>query len=360
MENKDNKPTRSNAYWLAIAATKRLGRHTFQKLCALDLAHQFPLSATVLHSLQSEFPKKTLECFAQFELDFGKRLEEQCAQLGIQVMGYDSPLYPPRLKNSPFALPVITWKGTWPNPQRFSLAMVGTRTPGPWAHTICRLLGESLQGYSVQIISGLAQGIDSLCHQAALDHGIPTQAVLAQGLDGPIEGSRGRLAGKMLEAGGALISPFLPGTSALRPLFVQRNHTIAALSQTTLLLESRLDGGAMHTVRFTQQMQRPIFAIPGDIWRDPAQGGNSLIQKGLATALWAPQQLPTLLGFEDPLRIPTRKLPTEWQSFTGCTLYINDLQQKSGLSHPELLAILTQLELQECCRIQDGLWVHFS
>lgn len=363
MADKDNKAKRDVAYWLAFAGIAGMGAALFRHLRRLQLERCFPLSRKDLDTISAAADFRKPPSLGAFDLERSKRLQEHCLKADIQILHWDSPAYPRALAESPFAIPVLTWKGKqWLSPDLTAVAMVGTRTPGPWAPAICSMLGQALHRHPVAIVSGLAQGIDSLCHQAALEHSLPTLAVLAQGLDLPIGGSRGRLAERIREEGGILLSPFLPGTPAQKARFIQRNQSIAALAQATLLVESRLDGGAMHTARFARQIPRPVLAIPGDIWRESAQGGNALLQKGEAQPLWKPADLPAALQLS-PCRsdaTPVSPWPAGWEKFRGTILTLPELQQRTGYPMHTLLAILTHLELRADCRIQDGQWIHFS
>ena len=155
--------------------------------------------------------------------------------------------YPLLLGESIYKPKQLYAMGTLPPPTSVGIAMVGTRRPGNSAQELCRRLVGALRGTDAVVVSGLAQGIDSLCHEAALEAGIPTVAVLAQGLGTKIEGSRGELARRILERGGAIVSEFEPDTPAYKGNFPARNRIISGLSRATVIVQSKAKGGALIT-----------------------------------------------------------------------------------------------------------------
>jgi DNA protecting protein DprA len=268
-----------------------------------------------------------------YSLAQGAERVAEAQEKGMRLIAWGSPDYPPLLAASGYTPPVFWLKGRLPSPGLPSLAMVGTRTPSKHAGAVCDTLLRSLP--QTLIVSGLALGIDSLCHAGALRHKHPTVAVLAQGLDTPIEGSRGELAQAILEAGGALLSVFPPGTPVSKSSLVQRNHAIAGLAQATLLVESRETGGAMHTAHFCLEEGRPLYAIPGDPWRETAQGGNRLIEQGKAKPMWN----------------------LDGTGGNATTMTIDDFAKKMQKTIPEILPLLTEWELEGKAKIRDGFWV---
>lgn len=362
MSGKDRKPKRSVAYWVALACTDGLGARTFAQLRALDIERDLPIPAADLLSMGLDVPPRVLQGLASMKIEEGEKWMEKSHFHGQSIIDWDSSLYPHFLAQSTHALPAIFTHGALPSPpSTIAVSMVGTRTPGPWARSFCNSLIGQLDKSHAIIVSGLAQGIDSYCHQAALDQGLPTIAVLAQGLEMPIGGSRELLAGAIVDSGGCLLSPFPPGTVAKPGRFIQRNRIIAGLGHATLLVESGENGGAMHTARFCLETGRPLYAIPGDPWRESAQGGNSMLRAGLAQAIWQPEDLAIALHMKTSHQenTKTNKIPPEWQRYSGKSIALPELQLLSGKTYAELLAILTHLEINNHCQVLNGQWVHF-
>lgn len=274
----------------------------------------------------------------------------------------------------------IYTKGTLPPPTSLEsdsssnpigIAMVGTRRASNSANNLCKRLVHSLKGTQAIVVSGLAQGIDSLCHEAALEAGIPTIAVLAQGLDTRIEGSRGDLAKRILDAGGALISQFEPDEPAYKSHFPARNKIIAGLCKATLIVQSKTQGGAMLTGEFARKDSRQLFAIPGDFDNEVASGTNALLDAGLAKPVFTPESLSSAIGLPKQGGLSLENL-----SFTGCNLSeqatnlfkkangfrktFNELLSESGLEANQLLAILTELEMAGLAHTEDNFLFHFN
>ena len=251
------------------------------------------------------------------------------------------------------------------------IAMVGTRRPSNSAAELCRRLVFSLKGTNAVIVSGLAQGIDSLCHEAALDAGLPTIAVLAQGLATHVEGSRGDLLTRILDAGGALISQFEPDTPAYKGNFIARNKIISGLCQATIVVQSKAKGGALLTADFCTEEHKTLLAVPGNFDSEVAAGPNTLLDSGRAKPVFIPESLRKLVGIQEPQALSLQDLPA-----TGCTLSeparelfaqmrgfrktIDDIESDSGLKAAELLAILTELEIAGLVSTQDNIQFYFD
>ena len=268
----------------------------------------------------------------------------------------DSPEYPPLLSKSKYTVPQLWINGAINFSDEFCLAMVGTRSPsGLAAHTVKSLV-KTLKNHKVRIVSGLAQGIDSLCHEAALENDLPTTAVIAQGLDMPLLGSQKILAEKILEHGGNIISPFAPGSQAYQGYFVKRNTIISGMSNATMIVESRIKGGAMHTANFCIRESKPLFAIPGSPMAPTSAGCNNLIYQNRAQIIWNMNELPTILGLNslfptfNPSLSPTNsQLPT-WAA-KGTILEITDICEQSQKPVNEIFAMLTEMEMQGKCKV---------
>jgi len=267
-----------------------------------------------------------------------------------------SPEYPPLLSKSKYAVPNLWINGAANFSDEFCIAMVGTRSPSGIAPSTVKSLVKTLKGYKVRIVSGLAQGIDSLCHEAAIENDLPTTAVIAQGLDMPLQGSQKTLSEKILEHGGNIISPFAPGSQAYQGYFVKRNTIISGMSNATMVVESRTKGGAMHTANFCTRENKPLLAVPGSPMTPSSAGCNHLIYQNQAQIIWNAGELPAILGlnslfptFNSPLPTLNSQLPN-WAA-KGTILEINDICEQSQKPVNEVLAMLTEMEMQGKCKV---------
>ena len=276
----------------------------------------------------------------------------------INVLDINEAGYPPLLAKSRYAVPKLWIAGTVNFDDEFYLAMVGTRSHSGLAANTVNSMVKTLKGYKVRIVSGLAQGIDSLCHEAAIECNLPTTAVIAQGLDMPLQGSQKNLARKILEHGGNIISPFAPGSLAYQGYFVKRNTVISGMSNAALIAESRVKGGAMHTANFCFRENKPLFAVPGSPMTPTSEGCNRLIYQKQAQIIWSVNELPEILGLNSlfphtpaphTLKDPNPQLPN-WAA-KGTIMQITDICEQSQKPVNEILAMLTELEMQGKCKV---------
>ena len=279
--------------------------------------------------------------------------------------------YPLLLGASKYCPKQLFCKGTLPTNDKIGIAMVGTRRPSASAEELCRRLVESLRSTNAVVISGLAQGIDSFCHRAALDAGIPTIAVLAQGLDAKIEGERNTLAKRILDAGGALLSEYEGDTPAYKGNFIARNRIISGLSQSTLVVQSRKKGGALLTAQFCLDEEKLLLACPGNFDSELYSGTNALLDSGHAKPVFAPESLRSVAGIPLLEGTSVQQLATcgvhlsdgaqkVFERFNGFRKTFSELQQEFDFKAPELLAILTELEISGLVSSKDNFQFYFN
>ncbi len=185
----------------------------------------------------------------------------------------DWPIRVDDLESPPIALIVKGRRDLFSNP---SLAIVGTRNPTPYG---TRIAGDFAAGFvdrEWDIISGGAYGIDSAAHRGALVAEGRTIAVIASGIDTPYPSGNSRLFDEICE-NGAIVSEVVPGVPALPHRFLTRNRIIAALSQSTLVVEAAFRSGSLRTARDAAQLLRPVMAIPGPINSPSSEGCHRLI-----------------------------------------------------------------------------------
>lgn len=287
----------------------------------------------------------------------------------------DASNYPLSLAQSKYRPRQLYMMGALPaapkNAPFVGIAMVGTRRPSYSAKELCRRLVNSLKGTNAVIVSGLAQGIDSLCHEAALDAGLPTIAVLAQGFDTRIEGSRGDLFERILESNGAAVTEFDPGTPAYKGNFPARNRIISGISQATVIVQSKNKGGALITANYSLSEGKPLLAIPGDFDSEVAAGPNALLDSGKARAVFIPESLRQLAGIQESGAVSMENLSAIgcnlgdkakklFQQMKGFRKTLSDMERESDLLPHEILAILTELEIAGLVTTEDNFQFYFN
>lgn len=173
-------------------------------------------------------------------------------------------------------------QGNLPDPELIPLAVIGSRRMSAYGKRVCEQLVEGLRGYPIVIVSGLALGLDSVAHEAALKVGIPTVAVLPSGLGrGVIYPAIHReLAKRIVEKGGALISEYEENEKPREWSFSARNRIVAGMSQAVLVIEAAERSGTSITTRLALDYNRDVLAVPHPLQSETGAGTNTLIRGG--------------------------------------------------------------------------------
>jgi len=203
----------------------------------------------------------------------------------ISFITWDDPEYPSLLKEIFAPPPVLYYKGRLDNTIKNNLSVVGSRKHSSYGQRAISELLPTVVRHNINIVSGLALGIDALAHQVALNNGGVTWAVLGSGLDyrNIYPPAHLQLAQAIIDSGGALISEFPPGAPPYRQNFPQRNRIVAGLSQATLVIESKIRSGALITAHYALDANREVLAVPGNICSEFSAGPNRLIKSGAKT-----------------------------------------------------------------------------
>jgi len=188
--------------------------------------------------------------------------------------------YPGPLKNIFDPPPFLFYRGTIKKDDfRRAIGVVGTRKASNYGKLMTKKIVQELTGSGFTIVSGLAYGIDTISHLAALESGARTYAVMGTGVDQIYPPRNRELAERILE-NGVLLSEFIPGSKAEKWNFPTRNRIISGLSLGSLVIEGGKKSGALLTAKFAMDQNRDVFALPGDVNRPQAEGPNYLIKLG--------------------------------------------------------------------------------
>lgn len=288
-------------------------------------------------------------------------------QHGVKVLFCTDSDYPQRLNSDETQdCPVVLYMlGEADLNAERMLAVVGTRRATPQGRDFTdRLIGQ-LQPLNTPIVSGLAYGIDTAAHTAALNHGMPTVAVLGHGLDRIYPPSNRSLAVNIVEQGGALVTEYPMGTAINPRYFPARNRIIAALSDATVVVEASEKGGALITAAIAAGYHREVFAVPGRLTDTYSRGTNNLIATSKALLVRDADDVAYHMGWPMPLT----DRGTQQQLFPtlapdGQRLYdllhknqqlsIDELVTLSGMTMPRVASILFDLEMQKVVRALPG------
>ncbi|HSX28147.1 MAG TPA: DNA-processing protein DprA [Candidatus Saccharimonadales bacterium] len=178
------------------------------------------------------------------------------------------------------------------------IGIVGSRKPTAYGHEMTYQLAYELAKRGVTIVSGLAIGVDGLAHQAALDAGGRTAAVLAGGLDDIYPHRHRKLAQQIVDHGGVLLSEYPQGMPCLPHQFVARNRLIAALGEGVIVTEAAAKSGSLHTAQFGLELGRTVMAVPGLATNPMASGCLNLLRSG-ATLVANVEDALFALGYHD-------------------------------------------------------------
>ncbi len=161
-----------------------------------------------------------------------------------------------------------------------TIAIIGSRKPSQYGREVTERLAGELSRAGVVVVSGLALGIDSIAHRAALEAHGTTLAVLAHGLDTVYPSSHKALAKQIIESGGALISEYEPGISPMAYRFLERNRIVSGIADGVLIVEAATKSGTLSTATHALNQNKEVFAVPGNITSPQSAGCNALIRQG--------------------------------------------------------------------------------
>ena len=231
-----------------------------------------------------------------------------------------------------------------------ALAVVGSRKVTPYGKQITIDLVEAVAAQGVLIISGLALGVDSVAHVAALNAGGKTIAVLPSGLDKIYPSTHYHLALEILKKGGALVSEY-PENSEPYPInFIARNRLVSGLSDGVLITEAATKSGTLHTANFALEQGKTVMAVPGNATSEQSRGTNNLLKTGAVMVTESKDILQALnLNIKDKqASIPlgnTEAESTLLQMIAAGTTDAAVLLAESSLSASEFNQTLTMLEI---------------
>ncbi len=280
-----------------------------------------------------------------------------CQKKQFKLTHFRSEDYPRLLLEIPDAPLLLYYQGDVAQLNRPSVAIVGTRQATTYGRQATEWLISALAPYGINIISGLAAGIDACAHKKALDEGVTTWAMMATGMDSIYPATNKTLAAEILKSGG-LMTEFPPGTKPDAYNFPARNRIIAGLCQATVVIESAEQGGSLITARLANDYNREVFAISGRLEDAQSKGCNALIAGQEATLLRDPIQLIEAIGLKPrqgaAKSVQSRKPLPKFtdanekalvdQLVKGRELHIDEIVHRSGLDSGNVAFHLLNLE----------------
>ena len=256
---------------------------------------------------------------------------EKIRKVGIFFYPYYHPAYPGKLLDIPDRPFGVYVKGRLPDASKRSVAIVGARDCSGYGEYVAEKFARELSRQDIQIISGMARGIDGIAGRAALNCGGESFAVLGCGVDICYPTSHRKLYEDLCERGG-VISSYLPGTPPSPGLFPPRNRIISGLADVVLVIEARQKSGTLITVDMALEQGREVYVIPGRITDRLSDGCNSLLLQGSGIAI-------------TPIQMIRDLNETVWRGFSkGITE--NEIT-KQGIAEPEIRKADIELSREE-------------
>jgi DNA processing protein len=279
--------------WMALALTPEMGPTRIARAMARlgadggeGAERLFEASLTELEGLG--MPARA----AQFVADGRARAAaedeaKRVAEAGGIFLTREEAAYPERLLEI-YDPPAVLWvRGDVALLARPGIAVVGTRQPTPYGVGMAEMLSRDLAHRRLTILSGMARGVDSAAHKGALDAGGKTVAVWGTGIDVVYPKENKKLAERIVESGGAIVSEYAMGTFPAPQNFPIRNRILSGMSVGVLVIEAGEYSGTRITARCAMEQNRDVYAVPGNVTSKGAWGPNTLIKQGAKlTATW--------------------------------------------------------------------------
>lgn len=197
----------------------------------------------------------------------------------------------------------LHYAGVLPLDRRPSVAIVGTRRPSSYGKEVTQRLSHDLARHGVVIISGLALGVDAAAHQAAIEAGGITIAILGNPLPDISPRTNHALGEAIIASGGALLSEYEPGSRVYPSNFLERNRLVAGLSDAIIITEATIRSGTLNTAARALEQGKEVFVVPGNITSPLSAGCNALLKQGARVAT----------SYEDILEVIAPQLTTAQQ-----------------------------------------------
>jgi len=284
-----------------------------------------------------------------------EKLIDIMAKEKINAIAIEDEIYPKLLKEIFNPPQILYYKGRLKKGEDFNIGVVGSRKFSPYGRQAAEVISGELAKNGLTIVSGLALGIDSISHEAALSVKGKTIAVLGSSLEREnIYPSLNRyLSDKIIDSGGAIISEFPLGTPPLKHNFPQRNRIISGVSLGTLVIEAGEKSGALITAHFALEQNREVFAIPGNIYSPNSAGTNALIKKGARAVTNASDIMESLNLNEVKSFIASKEIIPETpeekvilENLSREPVHVNELIRTSKLDTKIINSTLTIMEMK--------------
>jgi DNA processing protein len=360
--------------WLRMALLPGLGPATAERLLVAtggDPVAVFSLSMSELMTVDGVGGERARRICDPRGPELVATERAVCAKAGIAIHTRVDPGYPQDLLRLPDPPLAIWMQGALEPRDRLAVAVVGPRRPSSYGHRTARTLSQGLARVGACVVSGLARGIDTVAHEAALSVADGrTVAVIGSGFGAVYPEENRPLAARIADGRGAVISEFAYNQPPTPGTFPRRNRIVAALALATLVVEAGERSGALITARLANELGRPVLVVPGAIDNPESAGANQLIRDGATLVA----SLDHILAEVEPLMTLSRGIdaapaePARAATLSGREkdLYrlvedqpkgVDDLVRVSGIPASAVSVVMLSLELRRLVKKAPGGWV---
>lgn len=281
-------------------------------------------------------------------------LEDELKKLelkGVSLLFIRDIDYPEELKNIAKPPIFLYYIGDIGLLQKRKIAVVGTRRATSYGKIACDKIVRELVENEIVTVSGLAAGIDSICHKKTLEYGGKTIAVIGSGLDVVYPRENEKL-WKVIGEKGLIIGEYPLGTEPFAYNFPMRNRIIVGISQGVVVVESKSKGGSLITAELALEEGREVFAIPGEIFSPASEGCNSLIKNSSAKLITSVEDILEEFGWKQKKIVEENKLNlTDYEKKIYNVLEreknLDEIIEETSMKAGEILSILMDLEVKK-------------
>jgi len=279
----------------------------------------------------------------------------------INSISPDQSKYLQELRSIVEPLKSLYFSGNLPQNRVKTVSIIGARKPSSYGQEFAYKFAYELAKQGIVIVSGLAVGIDTIAHKAALDAGGTTIAILPGGLDKIYPSSNTNLAKQIIQNGGCLISQFEPGQHPYKSSFVQRSKIVSGIADGVLVIEAAAKSGTIHTAGFAKKQDKSLMALPGNINSLTSEGCNNLIKQG-ATTVTEVQDILNAIGFNKKLHQSSFLVAQNTTEELILAAIKNghkttdQIIKNTKISAAEVAQALTMLEIAGQVKQLDGQW----
>jgi DNA processing protein len=344
-------------YWVLLTQVSQIGPTRFGRLLERFGSAEAAWNASLLELTAAGLDRRGVESLGKLRRTLDPETEwQRLERARVSLLILDDPAYPSALREIADPPPVLYVRGEITPADDWAIAVVGTRRATTYGRQVTEKIVTDVVRAGVTVVSGLAHGIDTHAHRAALAAGGRTIAVLGSGVDRIYPTVNKALADQIAESG-AVISEYPLGTPPDGQHFPRRNRIVSGLSRAILVVEADYKSGAMITATQAAEQGRDVFAVPGSIFSPMSAGPHQLIREGAKVVTEATDVLEelhlTAVVEERATREALPSDPTEaaiLRLLTDEPTHVDDLTRAAGMPSSVVTSTLTIMELKGMAR----------